>query len=79
MKSVSAQEFNRDVSAAKRAADRGPVVITDRGNPAYVLMSITDYRAFERPRASLASLLAADHELELDLPERTVDVRDLTP
>ena len=28
------REFNRDVSAAKRQADHGPVVITDRGQPA---------------------------------------------
>ena len=79
MKSMSAQDFNRDVSAAKRAASAGPVVITDRGDPAYVLMSIADYRAREQPRASLATLLAADHDFELDLPERTVAARDLTP
>lgn len=34
MTTVSAREFNRDVSAAKRDAARGPVVITDRGKPA---------------------------------------------
>ena len=79
MKSMSAQDFNRDVSAAKRSANAGPVVITDRGNPAYVLMSIADYRALEQPRSSLAALLAADHDYELELPERTVSVRDLTP
>lgn len=79
MRSISAREFNRDVSAAKRAADHGPVVITDRGDPAYVLLSVADYRALEQPRVSLATLLAADHEFELDLPERTVSARDLTP
>lgn len=79
MKSMSAQDFNRDVSAAKRAANAGPVVITDRGDPAYVLMSIADYRALEQPRASLATLLAAHHDFELELSERTVSVRDLTP
>lgn len=31
---VSARAFNHDVSAAKRAADVGPVMITDRGEPA---------------------------------------------
>lgn len=34
MTTMSAREFNRDVSAAKRDAARGPVVITDRGEPA---------------------------------------------
>jgi hypothetical protein len=28
---MTAREFNRDVSAAKREAAHGPVVITDRG------------------------------------------------
>lgn len=44
MTTVTAREFNQDVSAAKRAADEGPVTVTDRGEPAYVLLSISDYR-----------------------------------
>ncbi|RGE20787.1 type II toxin-antitoxin system Phd/YefM family antitoxin [Leucobacter sp. wl10] len=44
MNAISAREFNRDVSAAKRAALEGPLVITDRGNPAFVLISIAEYR-----------------------------------
>ena len=35
---LSSREFNQDVSRAKRAANEGPVIITDRGTPAYVLM-----------------------------------------
>jgi len=31
---VSGQEFNRDSSGARRAAQNGPVFITDRGRPA---------------------------------------------
>ena len=48
----TAREFNRDVSAAKRAAADGPVIVTDRGQPAYVLLGIDDYRrlAGERDR-----------------------------
>ena len=44
MTTISAREFNRDVSAAKRAAAEGPVVITDRGAEAFVLLSIEEYR-----------------------------------
>lgn len=44
MTSVTSREFNQDVSAAKRAAAHGPVVVTDRGEPAFVLLSIDDYR-----------------------------------
>ena len=57
MAMMTAREFNRDVSAAKREANRGPVVITDRGEPAYVLLSIEEYRRmgeFEPARIELA-------------------------
>lgn len=40
---MSAREFNRDVNAAKRKAAEGPVVITDHGEPAFVLLSIDEY------------------------------------
>lgn len=39
----SSREFTRDVGAAKRAAAKGPVVITDRGRPAFALLKIQDY------------------------------------
>ncbi len=39
----SSREFTRDVGAAKRAAAHGPVVITDRGRPAFALLKIQDY------------------------------------
>lgn len=41
---MSARAFNQDVSGAKRAAAQGPVVVTDRGEPTFVLMSIEEYR-----------------------------------
>lgn len=39
----SSREFTRDVSMAKRAAVDGPVFITDRGRPAFALLTIDDY------------------------------------
>lgn len=62
---VSARAFNHDVSAAKRAADAGPVLITDRGQPAYVLLSIAEYRAMRTPR-SLLNTLQTDDDIEFD-------------
>lgn len=41
---LSSRDFNQDVGRAKRAADGGPVIITDRGEPAYVLLSHEAYR-----------------------------------
>ncbi len=41
---LSARDFNQDVGRAKKAAIHGPVIITDRGKPAHVLLSIDEYR-----------------------------------
>lgn len=40
---VSAREFARDLAHAKKAADQGPVIVTDRGRPRYALLKIEDY------------------------------------
>lgn len=56
----SSREFTRDVSAAKRAAAEGPVFITDRGRPAFALLSIEDYhRITGRQEASLLEVMDA--------------------
>lgn len=41
------------------------MLITDRGEPAYVLLSIAEYRAMRNPR-SLLSTLQADDDVELE-------------
>ncbi len=42
---VTSRDFARDFGSVKRAADKGPVIITDHGRPAYALLAIGDYRA----------------------------------
>lgn len=44
MHTLSSREFGHNVSSAKNLARTGPVVITDRGEPAFVLMNIQQYR-----------------------------------
>jgi prevent-host-death family protein len=61
---MSARDFNRDVSAAKRAAADGPVVITDRGEPAFVLLSIDDYRRLHDDGRDLVERLSMDDDLD---------------
>lgn len=63
---LTAREFNQDVSKAKRAAQTGPVVITDRGRPAYVLLSYADYERQTRTEMSLAEALAGPEEFDFD-------------
>jgi prevent-host-death family protein len=40
---ISARDFARDLATAKRAATKGPVFITDRGTPRFVLQTVADY------------------------------------
>ncbi len=63
---MTARELNQDVSAAKRAANDGPVVITDRGEPAYVLLSIGDFRALQHDEEDLVSRLRMDDDIDVD-------------
>jgi prevent-host-death family protein len=55
---LSSREFNQHVSRAKRAAGEGPVIITDRGEPAYVLMRFDAYRRLTKGEKSIVELLA---------------------
>ena len=41
---VTSLELNQDVARAKRAAESGPVFITEQGKPMHVLLSVEDYR-----------------------------------
>jgi prevent-host-death family protein len=54
---LSSREFNQDVSRAKRAADEGPVIITDRGEPAYVLLRHDAYRRLVSGGPTIRKLL----------------------
>lgn len=57
VKTVTSREFNQNTSEAKRAATQGPVFVTDRGLPAYVLLSIEEYRRLTTKPMSLAEAL----------------------
>jgi prevent-host-death family protein len=75
-KKFSSREFDQDTSGAKRAAAEGPVFITDRGEPAYVLLSIKDYRSLACQAESVVELLAAQPGTE-DVEIETPEARDL--
>ena len=56
---VSSRDFNQDTGKAKKASRRGPVIITDRGRPAHVLLSIEHYEALAGPTTSIVDLIAS--------------------
>jgi prevent-host-death family protein len=67
---ISSREFNQDAGGAKKAADKGPVVITDRGRPAHVLLSFEDYRKLLGAGPSLFEALAmpGGEDIDFDPP-----------
>ena len=67
---LTSREFNQDVARAKRAANEGPVIITDRGRPAYVLMRHDTYQRLAGRGAGIRCLLAhpESEDIILELP-----------
>lgn len=63
---LTSREFNQDAGGAKRAAEEGPVYITDRGRPAHVLLSIDECRRLTGPAASIVDLIAMPLESDID-------------
>ncbi|HWK43641.1 MAG TPA: type II toxin-antitoxin system Phd/YefM family antitoxin, partial [Stellaceae bacterium] len=65
---LSGREFNQDIARAKRAAAEGPVVITDRGVPAFVLQRYDDWRrqAGAGPGVSLLAAIADPASADID-------------
>ena len=68
MTTLSSREFNQHASEAKKAANHGPVIITDRGRPAHVLLSIEDYQRLSGGRQKIADLLAMPGLADIELP-----------
>ena len=78
----SSRDFTRDVGAAKRAASKGPVFITDRGRPAYALLKIEEYyRLAGKKEISLLKVMdaipcgAENAAFEFDPPRLAVKLR----
>jgi prevent-host-death family protein len=77
---ITSREFNQDVSRARRAADQGPVIITDRGKPAYVLLRHDEYRKLAGNEPNILDLLHMEGAEAIDFdPPRMGDGSFLRP
>jgi len=67
---LSSRQFNQDTSGAKKAAKAGPVLITDRGRPAHVLLTFDEYKRITGGQTKIADLLAmpGGEDIEFDFP-----------
>lgn len=70
---LTSREFNQDLGRAKRIAADGPVIITDRGTPAFALLSIDAYRRLTGAPRRICDVLAFD-AAEIDLPTEKAQI-----
>lgn len=55
---ISSRRFNQDTGAAKKLAEAGPVVITDRGRPSHVLMTHAEFERLTGRQLTIVEMLA---------------------
>ncbi len=76
----STRELTRDVAAAKAAALTGPVLITDRGHSAFVMLNIDEYNRLQGKSPSLFALMQQLPELPddvVEIPRVEIEFRDV--
>lgn len=61
----------------QKAIDEGPQTVTRHGKEAVVVLSVDQYKKLEARRPSLLEVLMSGPEGELELPERTVQDREI--
>ena len=72
---MNSRTFARDAAAVKRAAQQGPVIITERGKPALAVLCIEEYYRLTGQTGGPSLLqamqaLEAPAGVELELPGR---------
>lgn len=75
IRTFSSREFLRDAAAVKRAAQEGPVFITDRGEPRFVLLTVQSYYAQQNQsqQSFLAHMDAIDGGGSFEFEPATLD------
>jgi hypothetical protein len=79
----TARRFNQDTAGAKRAAEEGPVYVTDRGRPSHVLLTFEEYERLAGPAGGAGDLIsvigsdAAAAAVELDVQRSRELPRDV--
>ncbi|CAK8722827.1 Antitoxin Phd/YefM, type II toxin-antitoxin system [Candidatus Electrothrix aarhusensis] len=53
---ISSTALTRDIGKTKKAAQAGPVILTEDGQPAYVLMNIEQYKEIIENAQSILDL-----------------------
>lgn len=74
---LTSRELNQDIGRAKRAAKLGPVVVTDRGKPAHVLLSFAEYKRLTASGRTLAEALSMPQssDISFEPPKLQIEAR----
>jgi len=66
---LSSREFQQNANLAQKASQKGPVFITNRGEPVQVLLSIKDYQKMSGKKRNIVDALsmAGLDEIDFDL------------
>jgi len=70
----TSREFNHDTGRAKRAARQGPVYVTDRGKPSFVLLTYDSYKELQGGPSRLVETLCRTSgagEIDFEPPRRS--------
>ena len=67
---MTSREFNQNTSLAQKYAQTAPVIITNRGKPAYVLVKYEEFQSAKPTKSALQALLDLTHPDvgDIDLP-----------
>ncbi len=67
---LTSRQFNHDTGRAKKAAESEPVIITHRGRPSHVLLSVEEYERLMGHHRTIVELLAMPgvEEIEFEAP-----------
>lgn len=72
---MTSREFNQHLGQAQKAAMLAPVTITNRGEPAFVLMSYAKFEQLQHRPTSAAQALTPSNsavaDIDFELPTRS--------
>lgn len=66
MLNMTSREFNQATAKAIKASKNAPVIVTNRGTPACVLLSYDEYQSLlsqVKPKPSMAQLLGGEDKI----------------
>ena len=72
---LAGADFDHDIARAKRATENGPVIITDAGRPAYVLLRHEEYARLTAHRPTIIDMLAMPGVGDIDFDPPKLDIR----